>query len=99
PTRWDSTFMCRETPSRRRCDGSIATVSWSTIGTRCWKRLIDIHSHLLPGLDDGAQTWEESCRMARIAVADGVRVMVATPHMMWDGVFRNRAPEVLDLVE
>jgi len=37
--------------------------------------------------------------MARIAVADGVRVMVATPHMMWDGVFRNRAPEVLDLVE
>jgi protein-tyrosine phosphatase len=43
--------------------------------------LIDIHAHILPGLDDGAQTWEESLEMARMAVADGIRVMVATPHL------------------
>jgi protein-tyrosine phosphatase len=43
--------------------------------------LIDIHSHILPGLDDGAKTWEESLEMARMAVADGIRVMVATPHL------------------
>ena len=35
--------------------------------------------------------------MARIAVADGVKVMVATPHMMDAGPFANRAPEVLAL--
>jgi protein-tyrosine phosphatase len=43
--------------------------------------LIDIHAHILPGLDDGARSWEESLEMARMAVADGIRVMVATPHL------------------
>jgi protein-tyrosine phosphatase len=43
--------------------------------------MIDIHSHILPGLDDGARSWEESLQMARMAVADGIRVMVATPHL------------------
>ena len=60
--------------------------------------MIDIHSHLLPGLDDGAGSWEETVEMARVAVRDGVRVMVATPHMMWDGAYANRAPAVLDRV-
>ena len=43
--------------------------------------MIDIHAHILPGLDDGAKSWEESLEMARMAVADGIRVMVATPHL------------------
>jgi protein-tyrosine phosphatase len=43
--------------------------------------MIDIHSHILPGLDDGAKTWEQSLKMARMAVADGIKVMVATPHL------------------
>jgi protein-tyrosine phosphatase len=43
--------------------------------------LIDIHAHILPALDDGARTWEESLEMARMAVADGIRIMVATPHL------------------
>jgi len=60
--------------------------------------MIDLHSHILPGIDDGAQSWDETLAMARIAVADGVRVMVATPHMMDTGPFANRAPEVLALV-
>jgi len=43
--------------------------------------MIDIHSHILPGIDDGAGDLEEALEMARLAVADGIRVMVATPHL------------------
>lgn len=39
--------------------------------------MIDVHSHILPGLDDGAESMEEALEMARLAVADGIRVMVA----------------------
>lgn len=42
--------------------------------------MIDLHSHILPRLDDGAQSLEESLAMARLAVESGVRDMVATPH-------------------
>ena len=42
--------------------------------------MIDIHSHILPGLDDGAAEEGESLEMARIAVSDGVTTMIATPH-------------------
>ncbi|MBF0308914.1 MAG: capsular biosynthesis protein [Magnetococcales bacterium] len=41
---------------------------------------IDIHCHLLPGLDDGAATLDETLHMARMAVADGIGHIVATPH-------------------
>jgi protein-tyrosine phosphatase len=43
--------------------------------------MIDIHAHILPGVDDGAKSWGESLEMARMAVNDGTRVMVATPHL------------------
>jgi len=43
--------------------------------------MIDIHSHILPGLDDGAQSLEESLIMAEIAVKNGIDKMVATPHL------------------
>ena len=42
--------------------------------------MIDIHSHILPGLDDGAETIEESLEMLRIATASGTTDIVATPH-------------------
>ena len=45
--------------------------------------MIDIHSHPLPGLDDGAANWEMALAMARQWVAEGVRQVVATPH--WSG--------------
>jgi len=40
--------------------------------------MIDIHAHILPGLDDGAKNWEQSLQMARLAVEDGIKTMVAT---------------------
>jgi protein-tyrosine phosphatase len=42
--------------------------------------LIDIHCHILSGLDDGAADLEESIAMARLAFEDGVRHLFATPH-------------------
>lgn len=42
--------------------------------------MIDLHSHILPELDDGAQNLHQSLEMARIAIQSGVTTMVATPH-------------------
>ena len=44
--------------------------------------MIDLHSHILPGIDDGAANMAATLDMARLAVADGVRIMACTPHMM-----------------
>ena len=41
---------------------------------------VDIHAHILPGLDDGPVTVEESLAMARMAARDGTDTIVATPH-------------------
>ena len=46
--------------------------------------MIDLHSHILPELDDGAQSLEDSLAMARMAVESGVTSMVATPHCAED---------------
>ena len=42
--------------------------------------MIDIHNHILNGIDDGASTLEESIAMANIAWMDGIDVIVTTPH-------------------
>lgn len=42
--------------------------------------MVDIHSHILPGLDDGAESLEEALVMARLAVSSGTRHMAATSH-------------------
>lgn len=46
-------------------------------------KMIDLHSHILPYLDDGARNMGEALSMARIAVASGITDMVATPHCEW----------------
>ena len=45
--------------------------------------MIDLHTHVLAGIDDGPETIEGSLAIARAAVASGTRVMVATPHVSW----------------
>ncbi|MBI5250975.1 MAG: tyrosine protein phosphatase [Desulfomonile tiedjei] len=42
--------------------------------------MIDLHNHVLPGIDDGAADMAESVGMCRIAASEGIRVIVATPH-------------------
>ncbi len=46
--------------------------------------MIDLHSHILPGVDDGPATMKESLEVARRAAEDGVRVIAATPHVRSD---------------
>ena len=42
--------------------------------------MIDIHTHILPEIDDGADSLEEAYEMALMAVRSGVKALVATPH-------------------
>lgn len=42
--------------------------------------MVDIHSHILPGLDDGSESLEESVAMVKMAAESGTRTIVATPH-------------------
>lgn len=42
--------------------------------------MIDIHCHILPGIDDGAQSLEDTINMARAAVEEGIHTIIATPH-------------------
>lgn len=53
--------------------------------------IIDIHSHILPGLDDGAADMAESMRMLRLARRQGITQIIATPH--YSAQFRNTCPE------
>lgn len=41
---------------------------------------IDIHSHILPGVDDGAKTMEDTIKMLEIATQEGIEAIIATPH-------------------
>ena len=43
--------------------------------------MIDLHAHILPGLDDGSQDWNETLAMCSIAMADGIHTIAATPHI------------------
>lgn len=46
--------------------------------------MIDLHSHILPELDDGSGSLAESLAMARMAVESGITAIAATPHCAWD---------------
>jgi protein-tyrosine phosphatase len=56
--------------------------------------MIDLHAHILPRLDDGAESLEESVEMCRISYRDGVRTIVATPHIL-PGVYKNDRSTIL----
>jgi protein-tyrosine phosphatase len=56
--------------------------------------MIDLHAHILPRLDDGAESLEESVEMCRISYRDGVRTIVATPHIL-PGVYKNNRSTIL----
>lgn len=50
---------------------------------------VDIHSHVLPGVDDGAKNIQESILMCRRAFDLGIKTIVATPHMPWAGQYQS----------
>ncbi len=60
--------------------------------------MIDIHCHILPGIDDGPTEWEESLAMCEMAVRDGIRTIVATPHIN-NGQYSNSKEKILEKIE
>lgn len=52
--------------------------------------MIDLHCHMLPAIDDGAPEWDTALEMARIAIGDGIRVTICTPHI-YPGLYENTA--------
>jgi protein-tyrosine phosphatase len=59
--------------------------------------MIDLHNHILYGLDDGPETLTESLEMCRVGYGDGIRTIVATPHML-NGVYRSSRATLLTRV-
>lgn len=55
--------------------------------------MIDLHSHILPGIDDGSPTLDVSLDMARCWVSDGVSVLACTPHIL-PGLYHNTGPQI-----
>ena len=55
--------------------------------------MIDLHCHILPGIDDGAADIDISIQMARIFVDDGVSVVAATPHIL-PGLYANTGQQI-----
>lgn len=57
--------------------------------------LFDLHAHIIPGIDDGASSWDEAYAMLEIAAADGISIIAATPHFI-EGWFEPSPEEVLE---
>jgi protein-tyrosine phosphatase len=55
--------------------------------------MIDLHCHILPGIDDGAADLAMSLQMAQAFVADGVEVVACTPHIL-PGLYHNSGPAI-----
>jgi protein-tyrosine phosphatase len=59
--------------------------------------MYDLHSHLLPAIDDGSPDYETSLTMARIYVEQGVQCVACTPHIL-PGLYPNTGPQIRTLV-
>jgi protein-tyrosine phosphatase len=68
----------------------------ATAGATVDAPVIDLHCHVLPGIDDGPRTLEDSVALARAAVAAGTRSIVATPHVSWE--YPNDSATIAELV-
>ena len=68
-----------------------ATFDYSSI-------MVDMHSHVLPGIDDGAQTPAESIELIKRMMALGIKKIIATPHIMAD-YYRNTAESINGALE
>jgi len=60
--------------------------------------MIDLHCHLLPGIDDGATSLDESIAMAEMAVSDGITTIACTPHI-FPGLYNNNRAGIVNAIE
>jgi tyrosine-protein phosphatase YwqE len=58
----------------------------------------DMHSHLIPGIDDGSPDMETSLRLVRGMMELGYKKLITTPHVMWD-MYRNTREGILEKLE
>lgn len=58
--------------------------------------MIDLHCHILAGIDDGPETIEGSLALVRVAIEQGTRTIVATPHVSWR--YKNDSSTIARLV-
>ena len=59
--------------------------------------MIDLHNHILWGVDDGSKDIDESIEMAKEAEKDGIKTIAATPHYM-EGSFREGSKNILSFI-
>jgi protein-tyrosine phosphatase len=57
--------------------------------------MVDIHSHILPMVDDGAKSWDIAVEMVKMAQCDGVTHMVATPHANYEYQYNRESHTAL----
>lgn len=60
--------------------------------------MIDLHCHILPGVDDGAQSLSDSINMAKIAIEQGIHKIVATPHHL-NNSYENPKQSIIERVQ
>lgn len=68
------------------------------MNNRKMKNVADIHTHILPAIDDGAKDWEQSYEMLDIAYGQGIKTIIATPHYM-PGSRKGKAQRIIAGVE
>ncbi len=71
----------------------------ATTGLEVRMGFVDVHSHMLPGLDDGARSLEECLSMARAASRGGITEVIATPHLDLEGTAPDLAAVTRSLEE
>ena len=60
--------------------------------------MIDVHTHILPSIDDGPETNEESMEICKAAANDGIKKIVAKPHLN-NGVYEPKSAEIIKAVD
>lgn len=60
--------------------------------------LVDIHCHILPGVDDGSKNWQTSMKLAKDAVKDGITHAICTPHTL-NGRYLNHKKDIIRLTD
>lgn len=60
--------------------------------------MVDIHTHILPKIDDGAESLQDTIEMLKEVEQSGIKKVVATPHYLW-GLYENRYEDICSIVE
>jgi len=64
-----------------------------------YQNLVDIHCHVLPGIDDGPADWDNSMDMLRVAERNGINTIVSTPHWIYGTSWQADVGTIKDKIE